>query len=631
MENEDKSAAGWSRRQPLKATASSMVRLAGAAPRARNAAAPGAPARSIAVIALAILLLSPLGLEPAAPAAAPQPSGAEALERILDDYWNHQLEQSLDLRLRHGLAVERLPDVSFEQQRREADFAQALLDRLEAIRAAELEPEQRLSAQILGWELRQTVEALQHFWPLFQITPYSLPLRPVHQALATHRFQAPADLQRYLNLLRQYAALIRGLQTNLEIQQAKGILLPQDAIDPVLRILRSLIQPPEQSLFRVARERLDGLEPERVDPFFQAIATIVTDQIHPSLERLAAALGPTYRAKAPQQVGLGQYPGGPEAYRFLVGYHTTLDGTPEAIHQRGLEAVEKLSRQMAQIRSRLGFEGSQESFHRQLRRDPRFLAGSAEQVGERLMAAVRRIEPKVGDFFLQTPGAPYGVKRLDPALEGSLTYGYYEWPTATEPRGHYLYNGSKLDQRPLVNAAALIYHELVPGHHFQVALQGENLALPAARRESFHTAFVEGWAEYASSLGVEMGLYEDPYDLYGRLLMDMFLSVRLVVDTGMNHLGWSRERAMEFMHQNVLESDTQIETESLRYSTDMPGQALAYKVGSAKIWELRQRAERALGARFDLRRFHHQVLGSGSMPLSILERHIERWTEAGGC
>jgi uncharacterized protein (DUF885 family) len=282
---------------------------------------------------------------------------------------------------------------------------------------------------------------------------------------------------------------------------------------------------------------------------------------------------------------------------------------------------------MADVRRQLGFEGSQQDFHQSLRTDPRFIAKTPEQVGERLLAAVRRIEPKISDCFLHTPRASYGVERLDPALEGSLTYGYYEWPTAAQPVGRYLYNGSKLDQRPLVNAAALIYHELVPGHHFQIALQGENEALPDFRREIFHTAFVEGWAEYASNLGLEMSLYQDPYDLYGRLLMDMFLSVRLVVDTGMNSLGWSRQRAVEFMKQNVLESDTQIDTETLRYSTDMPAQALAYKIGSAKLWQLRQRAEKVLGEHFDIRRFHEAVLSGGSMPLTILEWHIDRWLE----
>lgn len=280
---------------------------------------------------------------------------------------------------------------------------------------------------------------------------------------------------------------------------------------------------------------------------------------------------------------------------------------------------------MAEIRRQVGFEGTQREFNDKLRTDPRFLAKTPEEVGERLMAPIRKIEPLIGKYFLRTPKAPYGVKRLDPALEGSMTFGFYQQPMPADPSGSYLFNGSKLDQRPLMGAAALIYHELLPGHHFQIALQLENESLPELRQNLYHTAFVEGWAEYASELGIEMGLYEDPYALYGRLAMDMFLSNRLVVDTGMNALGWPRSRAVEFMRERLLETDVQIESETLRYSTSIPGQALAYKMGSSKIWELRRRAERELGAKFDLRGFHEAVLGHGSLPLSVLERHIDWW------
>jgi uncharacterized protein (DUF885 family) len=179
----------------------------------------------------------------------------------------------------------------------------------------------------------------------------------------------------------------------------------------------------------------------------------------------------------------------------------------------------------------------------------------------------------------------------------------------------------------MIGAAALIFHELVPGHHFQVAIQTENPVLPGFRREFWSTAFGEGWAEYASELAGEMGLYGDPWDEYGWLAADMFLAVRLVVDTGMNAFGWSRERAAEYMAEREIETETQIATETLLYAVDMPGQALAYKIGSAKIRELRERAERELGEGFDVRRFHDAVIGSGGMPLGVLEEHVEWWIE----
>jgi uncharacterized protein (DUF885 family) len=272
----------------------------------------------------------------------------------------------------------------------------------------------------------------------------------------------------------------------------------------------------------------------------------------------------------------------------------------------------------------VGFKGDKAEFKRFLRTDPRFFPKTPEEIGERLMTYVRRLEPKLDAFFLRKPKAPYGVKRLEPHLEPGQTFGYYQIPAGDDPKGYYRFNGSNLSDRSLVNAAALIAHELLPGHHFQINLAYEVPGIPEFRRESFDTAYTEGWGDYASAVAGEMGLYEDPYDLYGRLAMDMFISVRLVVDTGMNALGWSRARAMDFMREHAMETETQIASETLRYCCDIPGQALAYKMGSLRIRALRDEAQAALGPRFDVRRFHDAVLGSGSLPMEALERRV-RW------
>jgi uncharacterized protein (DUF885 family) len=307
--------------------------------------------------------------------------------------------------------------------------------------------------------------------------------------------------------------------------------------------------------------------------------------------------------------------------------HTTLDVTPEEVHKLGLAEVERLNRELDEVRAAVGFEGALAEFRRHLRGDPRFIPATPDEIGDRLLAAQKRIETRIPLFFRKTPAAPAGIRRLAPSLEGAMTYGFYQSPSASDPRGYYYYNGSSLADRSLLSTAALIYHELVPGHHFQKSLQQENAELPSFRREAGWTAYTEGWGEYASALAGEMGMYEDPYDRAGRIMMDAFLSARLVVDTGMNALGWSRARAIEYMKENTLESDAQIATETLRYSCDIPGQALAYKMGSATIRELRVKSERALGPGFDVRRFHDAVLGSGPMPLAVLERHVDWFIE----
>ncbi|HEX5716377.1 MAG TPA: DUF885 domain-containing protein [Thermoanaerobaculia bacterium] len=548
-------------------------------------------------------------------------SDQDSLDRIVADAWQYRLDHEPALRLQEGLPVENLPEISEESSRKDLAVYRALLERLARIDPASLKHEDWLTWAVLEWELKQGVEAADHLALLSQITPYTLPLPDVHEVYTRHTFSSREELDRYLRLLRQYPRWVGQLQAQVEWQRTKGFLIPKETVDQMAPMFRAFAQPSERSLFAVAPDRL----PKGSEAFRAQVAKIIQEEVNPALERLAAMLEGDYRKAAPEDVGLGQYPGGPEAYRFLVRYYTGLDVTPEEVHRRGLEEVARLEARMAEIRHQVGFAGTQQQFHDLLRTDPRFLAKTPEEVGERLMAPVRKIEPLIGRYFQRVPKAPYGVKRLDPELEGSRTFGNYKQPNPADPSGWYLFNGSKLDQRPLVNAAALISHELLPGHHFQIALQQENVGLSKLRSNLYHTAFVEGWAEYASELGIEMGLYDDPYALYGRLAMDMFLSNRLVVDTGMNSLGWPRSRAVEYMRDRLLETDVQIDSETLRYSTSMPGQALAYKMGSAKIWELRRRAEWELGPKFDLRRFHEAVLGSGSLPLSVLERHVEWW------
>jgi uncharacterized protein (DUF885 family) len=307
-----------------------------------------------------------------------------------------------------------------------------------------------------------------------------------------------------------------------------------------------------------------------------------------------------------------------------VGAYTTVNVAPEELHRTGLQEVERLETEMAELRRKIGFKGSREEFHKSLQTDPQFIAKSPEEVRERLISYVHRVEPKVGSYFLHVPKATYDVKRLDASLEGAMTFGYYAEPSPGRPIGIYFFNGSHLTERSMFKAGPLILHELIPGHHFQLNLTSENHALPELRRHTPLPAYSEGWADYSSQLGEEMGAYLDDYDRYALLAQNMHQSVRLVVDTGMHAMRWSRAKAVEYMRQHELESETQIESESLRYAMGEPAQALAYSVGSHKILELRSRAEKALGTSFDVREFHQWVLESGPMPLEVLDEHA-RW------
>lgn len=572
------------------------------------------------LVALAVAGAGSVAGGPERPAASP---ASAALKRAETMYWQRLQKESLPLRVRLGLPVDDLPDLTFEKCEHDAAFGRTLAA-LVPPRTEGLTHEEELSAEILRREARALAEAPDHYWLTFPATPYTFQFIGVSPVFAAHPFRGKDDAGHYEKLLSRYAGLLQSIETKLREQARRNIVIARAEIPLVAGAFAAAGREGEQNLFWVRLERLSALAPAEREEFSTRLAREIDTQVRPAVRRLTEYLTGEYAAKAPESVGLGQYPGGKDYYRWLVRRTTTLDITPEQIHQIGLESMERINAALEETRKRLKFEGSLADFRRFLKIDSRFYVKTPEEVGERLMAAQNRVLPRIPDFFGHGPKAPFGVKRLEPQLEGALTFGYYQRPTPEDPKGYYKFNGTHLDERSLIGAGSLISHELVPGHHFQINLQQENGDLPPYRREALsYTAFVEGWGEYASYLAGEMGMYADPYDLCGRLLFDAFLTSRLVLDTGMNLLGWPRARAMEYMRQNTNQSDTEIETETLRYSSDLPSQALAYKMGMRKFVELREKARAALGPGFDMRRYHDMLLASGAVPLDLAQRKVD--------
>ena len=570
---------------------------------------------------LALVITLPLGVVPAQAS-----RGSADLARALEDAWAHRLASSPSLRLEHGQRADRLPELSHRAWLDEAAFWRGIHARVSHIPETGLAVEERLSLRTLRWESRMLAGKAPFYWVDFSsITPYATPLQEVQRALGSFPIRSADDAEAYLALLRQVAPFADSLRAGLEARAARGNYLAADELPQSEALVRSFIADPAAGPFAVAEGRLAALDAGARAAFASQVQREVADRITPAFERLATYLAGDYTTHAPHRVGLGQYPDGLAYHRWLVRWHTTMDITPEAVHRIGLREVARINEAMAAIRREVGFTGTKAEFHAALRKDPRFFAKTPDEFGDRLMASARRIEPRLGDYFGRFPRARGDVRRLAPQLEPAMTFGYYQVPTVADSMGHYLYNGSSLGERSLLFGGALIAHELWPGHHFQINLASENTALPAVRREAYYTAFGEGWGDYAASVAGEMGMYQDPWDRYGRLSMSMFIACRLVVDTGMNALGWSRERAMQFMRDNALESETQVRSETLRYSVDMPGQALAYLMGSLEFQAQRQRAGRALGSRFDIRAFHDMLLGSGMLPMTVLADRVGWW------
>ena len=572
-----------------------------------------------------------------APRASDASSASDAtadLAAIAEDAWQRQLDVDFRARVREGLPLDRIPLPTLERAESDAEFSRAVLDRLAAIDMSALPADETITWEVLHRGASMTIEGLDHYWVITNVlTPYSSTIGELRQLFGMVPLADEQGRKTYLTLLAQVSGVVGFVESHARGQMERGIVVPQPNMDAVVGVVRANTAPFSTGPFAVAEARL-GAESEDPDAegdaaaFLTEAERIVDDEINPALERLAAFLDGEYRDAAPPEVGLSRQPGGEAAYRYLVRLHTTMAITPEEIHEIGLRNVAELEEQMLSIQARIGFEGSVDDFRRHIPANPDYFPKSVEEVVERFDAPSRTFFARADEFFLTKPEAPFGARRLDPALEGSQTFGYYNTPTPTDPVGYYNFNGSDLDKRSWLTYAGISLHELFPGHHFHITRQYANQALPAIRRNGLHTAYTEGWGMYSTFLGIDTGfLADDPLGEYGAYMMEIFVATRLVVDTGMNLLGWTLEEGRQYMRDHIFDSETQIASESLRYSTDMWGQALGYQMGKRAILGLRRKAEAALGDDFDLRRFHEAVLGPGSLPITVLESHIDRFIE----
>ncbi|MGW4566817.1 DUF885 domain-containing protein, partial [Streptomyces sp. NPDC004561] len=507
-------------------------------------------------------------------------------------------------------------------------FAAGVLDRLRTLRPAELPGPAADTAGFLRALAEQEAQSGRFHWLTPTATPYQLFRLQQYgdTVFRAFRFERRADADRYVSLVRDLARCVATIGDKAAGQAARGFRIPAPALAGVHTTLTRLRASAARHV-QTDAERLTRLDAAGRGRLGDAVARLVADELEPAFDRLLALVGdPDYVRRAPQAVGWAQYTEGEAAYRAFVRTYTSGDTPPERLHALGREHCLELTERMREMRAALGFGGTEAEFNERLTTEPRLYAATPEEVEARYRGHLDRLTPLLPRWFAVLPRAPYGVARLDPALEASMTFGYYEPPTAAGPVGRYRYNASDLAHRSLLGAAALIYHELAPGHHFHLARQAENTALPDLRRElAAFGGFQEGWAEYAAGLGWEMGLYDDPWDAYGRLAHERFTAQRLVVDTGLNLGTMTLEQARAFMRAHAAaESDGQIGTELLRYATDMPGQALTYRAGHAEFTALRAASEGGAGAAFDVRDFHEAVLAGGELPFPALRRRVER-------
>jgi uncharacterized protein (DUF885 family) len=406
-----------------------------------------------------------------------------------------------------------------------------------------------------------------------------------------------------------------------------GITPPKITLRDVPQQIRNqLVDDPAQSpllgAFQQMPASVDSLQQESLR---KRAHSAFSEKIAPAYERLLAFVEEEYIPAARESIALRDVTDGEAWYAYNVRQRTTTDLAPEAIHQIGLREVARIRSEMEKVIGSSGFEGSFEDFLHFLRTDPQFYHTTKEGLLQEYRDIAKRADPELMKVFGHLPSTPYGVIPIPSYAEKSQTTAYYMEGSVEAGRPGYFYaNTYALDTRPRWEMEALTLHEAVPGHHLQLSIQNELENVPWFRKIGSYTGFVEGWGLYSESLGEEMGFYRDPYSKFGQLTYEMWRAVRLVVDTGMHHLGWTRQQAIDYFKENAPKQEHDIIVEIDRYIV-WPGQALAYKLGELKFRELRAFAANELGAEFDLREFHDEALGQGAVPLHMLDTNIRSW------
>jgi uncharacterized protein (DUF885 family) len=549
---------------------------------------------------------------------------------IVDEAWT-EYRRNAFVQASIGRSLAEIPDISFDDACRRTQLGRRILAAAETVDPAALPGSlgnalhlaRRLGS---GWAREEEWYWLVYdprvmdYFAMFAPTSYgggSL-VHHIHTGLPHFRLDREGDLDRYLGLVSDYARLVRQMHARTIGQLERGIAMPAPQVAQAGALVDKLRSQARQAL-RVADDRPRNLDwggfPGRVEARIEA-------ELIPAYDAFLADIGGCLAERASDRVGLGQYPGGAEVYAELVRLQTTVDIAPEAVHAIGLARIARIRGEMAETIAAAGFDGGPADYARALEQDPAWRAGTNDELAAVFGRYIDRIEPEIGRVFRRTPAAPHGVRPLADALTGSMSFGYYNRPSPADPQGTYYFNGRNMTRQPLLNIAALTYHELEPGHHLQMAGQAERDDVHPLVANAFINAYAEGWAEYAAALAGELGMYREPPERFGKLIMDAFLTCRLVVDTGMNALGWSLEQARDFMRENAFISESEILTESIRYSCDIPAQALAYKIGDVKLMEMRAEMATRLGARFDIRDFHDAVLEPGPLPLSLVEANV---------
>jgi len=575
------------------------------------------------------------GHDAAAAVAAPAAESAR-LGRIVDDYFEEYLKLNPilatsigDPRYNDRFVVSIRPDVRAADEKLERDY----LARIGTVDPSRLSDQDRITYDVFKSGREREIEGFRFRDDLVPLNQFYSVANSFAQLGSGNGLQPFKTVQDYDNFLKRMDGFVEWVDqaiVNMRLGVTKGYTLPRVLAERVVPQLDAhIVASPEDSLYwgpiRNLPADFPAADRERLTAAYRAA---IETKIVPSYRRLRDFMRDEYLPKCRTTVGLDQLPDGKAWYEYRVREITTTDYTPEQIHAIGLREVARIRGEMQGVMSQVGYPGSLDEFFKFVNSDARFFYQDKEALIAGYDDIRKRVNPQLPKLFETLPKADYEVRAVEPFREKSAAGGQYQAASEDGSRpGIFYANTYDLTARPKWAMEALSLHEANPGHHFQISIQREQQDLPRFRRFGGYTAYIEGWGLYAESLGPELGMYTDPYQYFGRLEGELFRAIRLVVDTGLHSQGWTREQALDYIVANSATSEARRVAETERYIA-IPGQALAYKIGQLKIRELRTRAEKELGPKFDVRKFHTVVLSSGALPLDVLETNVDRWIVA---
>ena len=560
--------------------------------------------------------------------AAPRQNAAKALHDLFSLAWDQEMQERPEdaSELGDRRWNDRWTDRSPEAYVRRDQNNHEILAKLAKIDRKQLSTADRLNYDLFQKRYADRIEQYKVRWFLLSFNQREGP-QTSDDLGSSLRFETVKDYEDWLARLRAVPTELEQFTALLQEGIRERMVHPRVIMERIpAQIDKQIVSDPTQSgfykPFKTFPRAISQADQQRLQ---QEARKAVEQQVVPAFTKFKQFFVSEYLPACYEQVGAWQLPHGEELYAQMIRHYTTTNETPEEVHQIGLKEVARINVEMDRVMQKTGFKGSRDEFFKFLRTDPQFFYKTPEELFVAYKALAKTVDPNLVKVFRTLPREPYGVEAIPVVFAPDTTAAYYRPGAADGSRaGTYFVNLYKPDARPKWEMTALTLHESVPGHHLQIARAHELGEMPNFRRFGEYTAFVEGWGLYAESLGEDMGLYSDPYSKFGQLSYEMWRAVRLVVDTGIHVKHWTRDQAIKYFMENCPKHELDITNEIDRYIA-WPGQALAYKTGELKIKELRARAREKLGTKFDLKEFHDVVLGSGPLPLDILERNVDEW------